>query len=132
MIVVISKPEKEGKNPVAAVAIPKVISANIAKFCSRNQNKNKITPTAKKPGTSLTVWSHPISTPEKFDTSTTKLFSRAAQIANDIGIAVENKNKRKIRFEKLVLTYSDNKWCCLLVPLDEFNVPKIVEVISLS
>tara|TARA_B100000963_G_scaffold355737_1_gene374543 strand:+ start:984 stop:1286 length:303 start_codon:yes stop_codon:yes gene_type:complete len=100
MIVVISKPAKDGKNPVAAVALPKAISANIAKFCSRNQNKNKMTPTAKKPGISLTVWSQPISTPEKFDTSITKLFSKAAQIANDIGIAVANKNRRKMRFEK--------------------------------
>lgn len=100
MTVVINKPTKDGKNPVAAVAIPRAISASIAKFCSRNQNKNKITPTAKKPGISLTVWSQPISTPENLATSTTKLLSKAAQIANEIGIAVANKNRRIIRFEK--------------------------------
>jgi hypothetical protein len=57
---------------------------------------SKITPTAKKPGTSLTVCNKPMSEPSKSATWTTKLFSNADQTLNAIGIATAIINKRKI------------------------------------
>ena len=48
-----------------AVAIPSVKREIKASVCSRNINKSKITPTAKKPGISLTVCNKPMSEPSK-------------------------------------------------------------------
>ena len=63
----------------------------------------KITQTARKPGISLTLWSQPISIPEKSDASITKLFSKATQVENAMGIAIASKiSNPKGSFEKTV------------------------------
>ena len=67
------------------------------------KNKIDITRTARNPGISLTLCSQPISTPEKPDTSMTKLFSKATHVENAMGMAMASKtSKPKGSFEKIV------------------------------
>jgi len=55
----------------------------------------KMTPTARKPGISRTVCSHPISTPVKPAASMTKLFRSADHVAKAMGIANAIRNSTK-------------------------------------
>ena len=65
-------------------------------------NKTNITPTARNPGISLALCSHPMSTPEKLETSMTKLFKSATHVAKDKGIAMARKTKsQKGSLEKI-------------------------------
>jgi hypothetical protein len=79
-----------------AVAMPSIAREINPSVCSLITIISKITPTAKNPGTSLTVCNKPMSEPSKSATWTTKLFNNADQTLNAIGIAMAIINKRKI------------------------------------
>ena len=86
-----------------AVAIPEYARETSPSVCSFMTIISKITPIAKKPGTSLTVCNKPMSEPSKSATWTTKLFNKADQTLNAIGIATAIINKRKIGLRQKVI-----------------------------
>ena len=89
-------PAKLGNQAVTAVAAPKSRSEITASVCSRMKMMIAMTPMAKKPGISRTVWSQPISTPVNPASSTTKLFKSADQVAKANGIPAAIRNNRKM------------------------------------
>jgi hypothetical protein len=87
-------PPKLGNHAVIAVAAPSIRSETSASTCSRTKMMTAMTPTARNPGISRTVWSQPISTPVKSAASITQLLISADHVAKDRGIAAAIRNRR--------------------------------------
>ena len=83
-----------------------------ANNCSRINRMTRITPTAKKPGTSRIDCSHPISRPLNPASCTTKLFNNAIHVENAIGM------QNAIRASKVNGRRQKGRWPALLIRIE--------------